>query len=69
MIFHFSFEEWSMTEDSKFLELRRELLSKIDDLEFKLASRDANMQNLLTDFSYGIAKLSDALMKLKDRIG
>ena len=58
-----------MTDDSRFLELRRELLSKIDDLESKLASRDSNMQNLLTDFSYGLAKLSDALMKLKDRIG
>ena len=58
-----------MTDDSRFLELRRELLSKIDDLESKLASRDSNMQTLLTDFSYGLAKLSDALMKLKDRIG
>jgi len=59
-----------MSEDlSRLNDLRREIAEKFDSIEKLIRKGDDDSLNVLTDISYALASLDEAVSKLRDRIG
>ena len=59
-----------MSEDLKNLaELRKEIAGKFDSIEELIKKGDAKSISILTDINFALAKLDEAVTKLRDRIG
>lgn len=53
----------------KLHDLRKELSEKFDNIEKLIKKGDEESLSILTDISYALSKLEEAVTKLRDRIG
>ena len=59
-----------MSDDlDKLYELRKEISEKFDNIEKIIKKGDAESLNILSDITYALSKLDEAVGKLRDRIG